>query len=160
MTEQTVVSYNIAGLEQLQKELGKQYYTRVGILGAKAARSDESKEGLNNAMLGLIMIFGSLSKKIPPRDFLITPIVQNNKRLLEALASGKMMKKIESGDFKGCFKLLGVIAETFIHEAFQTSGDGQWPPNKPSTIKRKGSDKPLIDTRQLERSIASDVVES
>lgn len=157
MTDRTVISFNLDGLETLTQQLGKTYFARVGILGDKAERK-EGDSDLNNAQIGLIQIFGSLSKKIPPRDFLITPLVLNNKRLLEALASsGKMKAAIAQQDFKKCFKLLGIIAETFIHEAFATSGNGLWPPNKPSTIARKKSDKPLIDSRQLERSISSDV---
>ena len=41
----------------------------------------------------------------------------------------------------------------------QLAKDNGWKPNAPSTIKAKGSDKPLIDTGELRKSIRGIVVE-
>ena len=44
-----------------------------------------------------------------------------------------------------------------INEGFETSGFGDWKPDSPITIKRKGSEMPLIDTGRLRRSITFEV---
>ena len=36
--------------------------------------------------------------------------------------------------------------------------NGNWVPNAPATIRRKGSDRPLIDTGQLVNSVEYEVV--
>jgi hypothetical protein len=50
---------------------------------------------------------------------------------------------------------LGIACEGAIQEAFDTGGFDDWPADAPSTIRRKGSSSPLIDTKQLRFSIAS-----
>jgi hypothetical protein len=42
-------------------------------------------------------------------------------------------------------KMTGIIQKKIV--------DGPWTPNAPSTIRQKGSDKPLIDTGRLRQSI-------
>jgi hypothetical protein len=48
---------------------------------------------------------------------------------------------------------LGAAGRAIIIQAFSTSGWGTWKANSPVTIILKGSDKPLIDTGSLRRSI-------
>ena len=56
--------------------------------------------------------------------------------------------------FDGLSKL-GVSYEGEMKKTFLV---GQFIPNKPATIKRKGSSRPLIDTGHLRQSITSKVV--
>ncbi|RLI81339.1 hypothetical protein DRP04_06355 [Archaeoglobales archaeon] len=53
-------------------------------------------------------------------------------------------------------RLAGAFLEGKVKETIQ-QGRQDWPPLKPSTIKRKGSDKPLIDTGKLLNSITHKV---
>ena len=84
-------------------------------------------------------------------------------RLANYLVSKKAFSKqavdeaIKEGTLLELAKKVGVVAEEVIQEAFATRGFGKWKANKPSTIARKGSDSPLIDTGQLRRSITSKV---
>ena len=48
------------------------------------------------------------------------------------------------------FQLLGVFFVGQVKKIFRA---GEFEPNKPATIKAKGSDKPLIDTGRLRNSI-------
>lgn len=153
----TKIEFNLKGLDKLRKEAGNAYKARVGILGDHAARTEPGGE-LNNAELGVIQMFGSITKNIPPRDFLFSPIQTHQRDIVRDMGASTVRKAVEAGDFKRVYGLLGAAALKWVLNAFETSGDGQWPPNKPSTVDRKGSAKPLIDTGQLRRACTSDVI--
>ena len=150
------IKVDISKMKALSKALGDSFEIRVGILGNKAAR----KEGeINNAEVGFIQEFGSYKNKIPPRSFLGMPL---SLYLMEFLKKKKGFgtKEVEKAAKEGTLlelaKKVGLVAEEVIQEAFATRGFGNWKPNRPSTIKRKGSDSPLIDTGELRRSISSE----
>ena len=155
--KRTKIDFNLKGLDNFTEGVDK-YRARVGILGSHAARDDESKDGLNNATLGLIQMFGSFTKNIPPRDFLFMPIQMHSKEILSGLKRASFRAAMIAGDFRKVYKLLGILAENYVQAAFETGGFGQWPPLSPATIARKKSDQILIDTGQLRRAITSDVV--
>jgi hypothetical protein len=162
-------------LENFLAVLQERYITRVGILGNKQDRSKaisnkrktgrrpgNTPESMTNAEIGLIMEKGSLSMRIPRRSFLEMPLILKSNELskakrniLDAFQEDKV--KSESA-VREAYKKLGMIAENIIQRAFTSSGYGRWAPNKPSTIRRKHSSMPLIDTAQLRKSITSDVV--
>ena len=54
--------------------------------------------------------------------------------------------------------VLGANCTDAIQEAFDTQGFGEWTPNAPSTIKKKGSSSPLIDTGALRQKIVAEIV--
>ena len=89
--------------------------------------------------------------RIPPRPFIggwFDAFEDDNRTLvakvLQGIAAGKMTAA------RG-LRMLGV---TFTGQAQQRIADGIVPPNAPSTIDRKGSSRPLIDTGQLRSSIS------
>ncbi len=148
----TKVTLNLDGLEGLKKDIAGRYKTRVGILGEKAARQGDAS--INNAELGVIQMFGSITNKIPPRDFLRMPIERNRKNILKEMGTRVVRDALEAKNYKQVFAYLGVIAEKYVQQAFETGGFGTWPPHAPGT-------KPhalLIKTGQLRRAITSDVV--
>lgn len=157
MPKQTKITYSLPGLEKLSEGLAKTYRARVGILGNDAERKDEST-GIDNATLGIIQIFGSVTKNIPPRDFLLFPIEVKQRELVNAMRSKMVLHAIQDGNYKKVFRLLGAAGVAIVLGAFETGGFGAWAPNAPATIARKKSDRPLIDTSQLRRAITSDVV--
>lgn len=57
-------------------------------------------------------------------------------------------------DVKGRLKLIGIEQEM---ETKKTIDNMKTPPNAPSTISKKGSSKPLIDTGELRSKIISEV---
>lgn len=140
-------------LKGLAKIAKKESGVKVGILGSKDNRNDGS---MGNAEIGVIQEFGSLTNNIPPRSFLRMPLQKKKQQLEDALAG--MQKEIVNGEVEKILAKLGLVAENIIGDAFKTKGFGQWAPNKPSTIDRKGSSAPLIDTGQLRRSITSKVI--
>lgn len=153
------IRINTKGIEHLGKVLGERYSIKVGIMGTKA-RQEHNGTTLTNAEIGTIHEFGSAKREIPRRSFLREPLIE---RLANYLVSKKAFSKqavdeaIKEGTLLELAKKVGVVAEEVIQEAFATRGFGKWKANKPSTIARKGSDSPLIDTGQLRRSITSKV---
>lgn len=170
--ERPKLTVNLKGLEDFKTLLEDSYRARVGILGSATAQRKILKEHghigktrtvegeLDNATLGMIQMFGSVTKNIPPRDFLLMPIETHGKDIVKRLDTAAVREAIDAGDVKKVFALLGAAGEDYVQQAFETSGFGQWPPNKAATIARKGSDRPLIDTAQLRRAITSDVVKA
>lgn len=157
MNGQTRVVADLSELEALVKELGGQYVARVGILGSNAGAAHTGTD-LTNAEIGLIHEFGSLSRNIPPRSFLRMPVEVKQQEIVQGMASYRTKNALEKGEIKRVYRDLGLYAEGFVKQAFASGGYGNWAPNKPSTVAQKGSDKPLIDTAQLRRSITSDVI--
>lgn len=54
------------------------------------------------------------------------------------------------GTAEGALKTLGVFAKALVQEEIV---EGSFEPNKPSTIKKKGSDRPLVDTGTMRQSV-------
>ena len=96
---------------------------------------------------------GSSMFAVPPRP-IIEPAIEANKKVIEAelkLAAAAAL----SGDKAATerhLRLAGMTAQNVVRAWF-TDSRNHWPPNAPSTIKRKGSDKPLIDTGQLRKAM-------
>lgn len=172
------IDFNLNGLDKLRKEVGNSYRARIGIIGDKAAQEHTLQQNgerkkfrttgginkttqaavLTNADIGVIQMFGSITGNIPPRDFLFMPIQSHSKDILKAMTGQSVKQAVMAGEFKKVYGLLGAAALKWVLLAFETSGFGQWPPNTPATIDKKGSAKPLIDTGQLRRAITFDVV--
>ena len=62
----------------------------------------------------------------------------------------------QNGDVRQTLALMGEGIKGQIAESIQNLHE---PPNAPATIRKKGFDKPLIDTGTLWRSIGSEMVE-
>jgi hypothetical protein len=148
--------FSVKGLEQLLKALkAKPAFARVGILGAQAKSSGK---GPSNATIGAYHEFGT--RNLPIRSFLRMPIsLYLGKRLQKSEAFDKEVLKrvIASGTIIPWLKLVAVVAEGLVLEAFDTGGFGHW---KPSNFKYKHNAETLIETGQLMKSITSEVKES
>lgn len=157
MANSPKVRSDTALLKKLTQQLVAPYMTRVGIIGKKAYANREESEQ-TNADIGIKHEFGVRSENIPKRSFLIEPIRERFEK--EVVKHQKALTaKMEALDIEGVYELLGIIGEKVVQEAFETGGFGKWKPNALRTIQAKGSDKPLIDTSQLRKSITSDVRE-
>jgi len=158
MAQQTEISFNLDGLEDIARKLGDSLVARVGILGSDVARKGNDDSGMDNGEIGVIHEFGSETNNIPARSFLRMPVETHAKEIVKSMDSPAVRKAVEAGDAVTVFKILGMAAEGYVKQAFSTGGYGKWPANTPETVARKGSSKPLIDTGELRRSITSDVV--
>ena len=89
----------------------------------------------------------------PPRPVLEPAIRDSKEEIAEQLS--KAVVSLLDGNPVGCSAELqkaGMVAENAARGWFTNPKNG-WPPNAPVTAEQKGSDKPLIDTGELRKSI-------
>lgn len=134
------------------KSLRARPHVRVGVLGNTAPRDGK---GLDNAELALVMEFGTRNGRIPARPFLGGTAERKNGEWLALL--GKAIPKVLEGKLtiERALALVGERAAADVKRTI-TSSEGL-AANAPSTIRRKGSSRPLIDTGRLLQSISYDV---
>jgi hypothetical protein len=152
------VTGDFSKLEKLIANLGKDYYTDIGILGA--AGSVEG--GLTLAGVGAVHEFGTdkagrnRDTVISERSFIRMPLETGQDDIEKAVAP-RLQGLIEKGDIKGIFELIGIAGEARVLEAFETGGFGTWEDIKEATKKAKGSDAILVDDAVLKQGITSRV---
>ncbi len=146
----TVKGKGLEKLKEVMTELASRPYVKVGVVGSAAAAGHG---GLTNAELAVVHEFGT--EDIPARPFLRSTASAQRaawealmRKVLEKVATRKL--PLEKG--------LALIGERAAADVRRTVTSGVPPPNAPSTIAAKGSSKPLVDTGQLLRSIAYEVV--
>lgn len=133
----------------------------VGVQGAQAAANHQGTH-LTVAQLATIHEFGKVIHQprmrrtivIPERSFLRATVDAYREAIARRqvlLTQGYVLGKFE---LQGAMELLGMYVVGLVK---QRIANGIAPPNRPSTIARKGSSKPLIDTGQLRNSITHKV---
>lgn len=89
----------------------------------------------------------------PVRSFLRVPFANKQNDLFNFI-NGQYQKVLDGRvTVDKALNFLGIYATNISKDAFSTSGDGKWAPNKSQTIRKKGSSMPLIDTGTLRNSI-------
>jgi hypothetical protein len=148
----TVTSTSKQGiLDDLVKRISKmQAY--VGVTEADSGRKDKA---INNAQLVYIHTNGSPARNIPPRPIREPAIeAEDNKneiaRLLEE--SAKAVLEGDEGTAQQRLEEAGMTGMVAARDWFDDPRNN-WAPDKPATIKRKGSDHPLIDTGAMRQAI-------
>ena len=100
--------------------------------------------------------FGSADGKIPERSFLragINEALPEIKKLHEKFMPEVLEGKASADTMQ---RMVGEAAQGSITELIELRID---PPNAPSTIIKKGSDTPLVDTGHLRQSIKYELVD-
>jgi len=119
----------------------------VGMPVARVARINEYGATINRGEYKIV---------IPARPFMRLAAVRIKAKgpdTLNKIAKGMANGKI---DPKQGMAQIGMFMEAEIVDSIKNGG---WEKNAPSTIARKGFDKPLIDTGQMWQSVASKVSE-
>lgn len=101
------------------------------------------------------MARGSVLRGIPPRPIIEPALTAHKEELLGQLkkaASTHLFTKAQQGASLKEFKRASMMGQNFARGWFTDPRNG-WAPNAPSTIRRKGSDRPLIDTGEMRKSI-------
>ena len=139
-------------LKNISKTLNdlKKIDVLVGIPQKESSRPDDEK---TNAELLYFHTHGSPLQKIPARPVLEPAIEYNKEEISRYL--GEAIKNGLDGNIDNANNALnkaGLKAQKSAQEWF-TNPANKWAPNSPLTIRLKGSDKPLIDTGELRKSI-------
>ena len=107
--------------------------------------------GLSVAENAIIQNYGSPSRGIPPRPFFDDCLKKNEskwgKKYSELIVNGMDSEQA-----------LNIIGELIKNDLRASILDGDWTPNAPSTVKKKGSSKPLVDTGTMLNSIHKQIV--
>lgn len=121
-----------------------------GVLVGLPAGTGSYEDGAPIAVIGAVHEFGSADGRIPERSFLRVPLRQNAETF-QAIWRAQVPKVVD-GDMTmhQVMSQLGARAVAVSQEAIS---EGIAPGNAESTVKRKGSSKPLIDTGALRQSI-------
>lgn len=126
-------------------------HARVGVMQDGEAASGE----LTMAALAVIHEFGAPSAGIPERSFLRSTLAENRAEYVKM--AGRLVRGIMLGKFD-TEKALNMLGARVANDVKAKIKGGIPPENADSTIARKGSSKPLIDTGRLLGSITWSVV--
>lgn len=140
---------------------------QLAFIHSNGVRGWKMRTAMNVAMKGgklpysqalalYIHTFGSPLFQIPPRP-IVEPAVEDkaNQRMIEGELKLAVKAALEGkqSEMSKHLRRAGMIAQNVVRAWF-TNPKNHWAPNAPSTIKRKGSSQPLIDTGDLRKSIS------
>lgn len=139
------------GWNEIKKELAK--FKKMGVKVGVTSDKATAKDGTNIAEYAAYNEEGT--KNIPSRPF-IRSWVDNNQeqinKVMDSALNGVVAGKRTAED---AMKRIGEFGASGIKKNIVSGGFEQ---NKASTIKRKGSSKPLIDTGAMRNAISYEVV--
>ena len=124
---------------------------RVGILGTQKYPAKDGKGDVSVAQAAYWNEYGTAN--IPARPFFRNTIAEKQDEWADNAASRLQQADGDVG------KALALIGEDVKGDIVETIQNFNEPENAPSTVKKKGFNKPLIDTGDLWRAIQSEVVE-
>jgi hypothetical protein len=127
----------------------KESYANVGVL-ADDSKGEEVPAGsdLTVAEIAVVNEFGTKDGRIPSRSFVRSAFDEQRETLAEI--GKKLLSSWLVGEttLEKALDLLGSKLSTEIKKKI-TTGAGVPPPNAPSTIKAKGSSRPLVDEAKM-----------
>lgn len=155
-------------VNDIMKKL-KSHEGHVGVLSSTVNKERKKGDPLNNAELGAVHEFGSLSGNIPSRSFFRLTEKKRGEAMSDFIAAQRdnILKRVLAGQTKLVMEKLCAKWMAYIHECFETEGFGTWKKLRRATLlarerkrkdKTQGGVKILQDTGALERSIAFEVV--
>ena len=117
--------------------------------------SNNPRQGAaNNATIAAVHELGAPTRGIPARPFL-TPTMQNNAdKYTNLMAQGFRNALQDKEKAAEVYEKIGLVASSDVKDYIV---NGQFVPLKQSTMDRKGSSKPLIDTEEMRKSISYEV---
>lgn len=113
------------------------------------------KSDITNAEIMFVMEYGSPTNHIPPRPVLQKTIDYAKKKLLHDMLERGAVRYFITGrieDFEQELEKMCLRMETYAKAGIRRNELGL-APNSKYTIKKKGSDVPLLDTGQLSKAI-------
>ena len=128
--------------EKMLKELAEKE-VRVGFQHGQATEED----GTDVCDVAMWNELGT--KNMPSRPFLRMSVDENESKIEEFL-KGEVKELVNGADAEQILKEIGLFQKDLIQEKIT---EGSFTPNAESTVKKKGSSKPLIDTGRMRQSV-------
>ncbi|MHB9004720.1 MAG: phage virion morphogenesis protein [Coriobacteriia bacterium] len=131
------------------------FLTSIDVLVGVPQENSARPGKVTNAELAYIHTHGSPIRRIPARP-IIEPAIEdkdNQSKIVRHLE--KATNAALQGDKQKVLAeltLSGMVAQNIVRDWF-TNPNNHWAPNSPITIARKKSDRPLIDTGELRKSM-------
>jgi hypothetical protein len=136
----------------------KEAYVKVGVL------ADDEKGGMHYpggdltvAEVAAVNEYGTQDGRIPARSFLRSTFEARREELAEM--GREFIEKVVDGKLDLAIALgrMGAWLAGKVKRAI-TDGDGIPPENRPSTVRKKGSSRPLVDTGRMLAAITWSVI--
>lgn len=121
----------------------KQLECRVGFQAGEAS----SDEGVDMCDIAMWNELGTVNS--PSRPFMRMS-VDDNAQEITSFCQAQVRKLGKGGTAQEVLNSTGVYAKGLIQAKI---GDGSFTPNAPATVRKKKSDKPLIDTGRMRQSV-------
>jgi len=135
-----------AALRGIAEKASNAALVRVGFL-----ENATYPDGKSVALIAAIQEFGAPSVGIPPRPYFRHMIAAKSGEWPDAIAG-----LLKTNDYDAA-KTLGQTGQAVSGQLRQSIVDTNSPPNAPSTVARKGSAKPLVDTGHMLASVDYEV---
>lgn len=131
---------------KLFKELEKltELEVRIGYQAGQAV----SDEGVDMCDIAMWNELGTVNT--PSRPFLRQSVEGDNGTRAAAFMENQLGLVLQGGTAEDFYKRLGVFQKAQVQ---RTITSGQFVGNAPSTIKKKGSSRPLVDTSRMLQSV-------
>ena len=125
------------------------------LVGIPQATTQRRGAKINNASLMFIHTHGSPIRHIPARAVIEPAIAADgNRQIIAEQLRAAAAAQLDGRPVQALAALRRAgMAGMNASKAWFTDPRNNWAPNRPATIKRKKSDRPLIDTGALRRSI-------
>lgn len=147
----------MAGYDRLTPA-GKKFYAEVDrlkeqevFIGFQSGKKQhESKDGGEGVDMAEVAMFNELGTSTSPSRPFLRQTVDDNEAEINAFVENATRQIAKGGSAEQCLKRMGAFGVKLVQEKIVS---GTFKPNAPSTIKGKGSEKPLIDTGQMRQSV-------
>ncbi len=144
----------VAGYDKLTSQ-GKELFRQIEELKALRVRvgyqhgKEQDDNGVDIADIAMFNEIGT--DNAPARPFMRKSVDDNASSINSACKS--LLQSITKGEktAKDVYQTLGNMQKGLIQDKITS---GEFTPNAPSTIRRKKSDKPLIDTGRMRQSVS------
>lgn len=138
-----LIDFQLAQAE-LKRELDKMRASKFVTVGIHQDAGNVEDGSMTQAQNGALQNYGN--DRIPPRPWLIPGVESATQDIIDTIASS-----VESGATPDqTLEQVGAIAAGATQQYIT---DLKEPPNAPSTIEKKGSSNPLIDTGSMRASV-------
>lgn len=151
VTTKLIKDVDLRVFDELKRRLIGERVVKVGFPQGRT-----EADGTPVALIAATHEFGSPERGIPERSFLRSGMRENqekyvrlNKVNLVRILRGQLTSE----------QALGQLGEMAKGDVQQKIRSGDFAPLKPSTVDRKGSSKPLIDTGQMVQSVSYELGE-
>lgn len=135
-----------AALKSIAEKASNASLVRVGFL-----ENATYPDGKPVAMIAAIQEYGAPSVGIPPRPYFRSMIAAKSPEWPAAIAG-----LLKTNDYDAA-QTLGQTGEAVKGQLQESIVQTNSPPNAPSTIARKGHDKPLVDSGHMLKSVDYEV---